>query len=262
MVLWMCQLQRRRTGISFGFLLEALFSMPLIVALPEETLLTMHPIVGILNSVMTHFFLFQDTDESQGLVSDTALILETLAGLVCAAYWMLLLCMACTLVGEQPEFKEQLVSALSGLVLMNGLFCAGCCVIGIFTCCCRRCWNSQRHETEVVRIKFSTPVFDDFALRTFTLGDEDACGRRDELLLYSTCCICLDEMQRNDIVSELPCKHFFHRKCIEAWYGSKRSLKSCPMRCNVSKPEPCMVLPVVPAQAESTLFLIDCPEEP
>lgn len=42
-----------------------------------------------------------------------------------------------------------------------------------------------------------------------------------------TCAICIDEIAEGNMVTELPCKHIFHRSCIEPWLES-RSLE-CPL---------------------------------
>ncbi|XP_058781568.1 probable E3 ubiquitin-protein ligase XERICO [Vicia villosa] len=41
------------------------------------------------------------------------------------------------------------------------------------------------------------------------------------------CCVCLSGFEANQEVSELPCKHFFHRGCLEKWFDNKHS--SCPL---------------------------------
>eukprot|EP00928_Gymnodinium_smaydae_P058999 TRINITY_DN42221_c0_g1_i1.p1 TRINITY_DN42221_c0_g1~~TRINITY_DN42221_c0_g1_i1.p1 ORF type:complete len:262 (+),score=44.33 TRINITY_DN42221_c0_g1_i1:50-835(+) len=63
-----------------------------------------------------------------------------------------------------------------------------------------------------------------------SLGEEEAVS------VVGTCCICLDEFQDRDLVTELSCHHVFHESCVEAWIASRdASLKSrrivCPLRC-------------------------------
>lgn len=41
-----------------------------------------------------------------------------------------------------------------------------------------------------------------------------------------TCPICLIEFEREDEVRTTPCKHCFHRECIDEWF---RNEFSCPM---------------------------------
>lgn len=39
------------------------------------------------------------------------------------------------------------------------------------------------------------------------------------------CCICLEDLQRNVLVRELPCSHVYHSGCIERW------ILECSNRC-------------------------------
>jgi RING/U-box domain-containing protein len=41
------------------------------------------------------------------------------------------------------------------------------------------------------------------------------------------CCVCLSGFEANQEVSELPCKHFFHRGCLDKWFDNKHT--SCPL---------------------------------
>ncbi|XP_054805265.1 probable E3 ubiquitin-protein ligase XERICO [Prosopis cineraria] len=41
------------------------------------------------------------------------------------------------------------------------------------------------------------------------------------------CCVCLSGFEANQEVSELPCKHFFHRGCLDKWFDNKHL--SCPL---------------------------------
>lgn len=44
------------------------------------------------------------------------------------------------------------------------------------------------------------------------------------------CGICLDEYSQGQEVTILPCKHVFHRTCIDDWFNSRRhSLATCPL---------------------------------
>ena len=47
----------------------------------------------------------------------------------------------------------------------------------------------------------------------------------------SKCSVCFEHYRKNDIIRELPCKHFFHYKCLKPWF--KKS-NHCPLcRLNV-----------------------------
>ncbi|XP_027905707.1 probable E3 ubiquitin-protein ligase XERICO [Vigna unguiculata] len=50
-------------------------------------------------------------------------------------------------------------------------------------------------------------------------------GRRSVRMVE--CCVCLCRFEGNEEVSELPCKHYFHRGCLEKWFHNKHS--SCPL---------------------------------
>ncbi|XP_004502393.1 probable E3 ubiquitin-protein ligase XERICO [Cicer arietinum] len=41
------------------------------------------------------------------------------------------------------------------------------------------------------------------------------------------CCVCLCGFEANQEVSELACKHFFHRVCLDKWFDNKHS--TCPL---------------------------------
>lgn len=63
-------------------------------------------------------------------------------------------------------------------------------------------------------------------VRTVNLPSEryDAAPRGE----LTQCCICLEDFQPDGIISELPCKHSFHKTCVENWLN--RSTRStCPL---------------------------------
>ncbi len=41
------------------------------------------------------------------------------------------------------------------------------------------------------------------------------------------CCVCLCRFEANEEVSQLPCKHFFHRGCLDKWFDNKHT--TCPL---------------------------------
>ncbi|KAG4920100.1 hypothetical protein AAZX31_18G013400 [Glycine max] len=41
------------------------------------------------------------------------------------------------------------------------------------------------------------------------------------------CCVCLCRFEANQEVSELPCKHYFHRGCLDKWFDNKHT--TCPL---------------------------------
>ena len=41
------------------------------------------------------------------------------------------------------------------------------------------------------------------------------------------CCVCLCGFEAHEEVSELSCKHFFHKSCLEKWFGNNHA--TCPL---------------------------------
>ncbi|OAY34460.1 probable E3 ubiquitin-protein ligase XERICO [Manihot esculenta] len=41
------------------------------------------------------------------------------------------------------------------------------------------------------------------------------------------CCVCLCRFEADEEVSELSCKHFFHKGCLDKWFDNKHS--TCPL---------------------------------
>jgi hypothetical protein len=50
------------------------------------------------------------------------------------------------------------------------------------------------------------------------------------------CNVCIEDYKINDFVIELPCKHLFHRECIENWLCKEKiSCPVCRTDCRVNK---------------------------
>jgi len=44
------------------------------------------------------------------------------------------------------------------------------------------------------------------------------------------CCLCLDKFEEDDELRLLPCKHAFHKGCVDAWFAARRYMpRSCPL---------------------------------
>lgn len=41
------------------------------------------------------------------------------------------------------------------------------------------------------------------------------------------CCVCLNGFEAEEEVSELSCKHFFHKGCLDKWFDNRHS--TCPV---------------------------------
>ena len=50
---------------------------------------------------------------------------------------------------------------------------------------------------------------------------------------YSICSICLEDFEIGDVISELKCEHYFHKKCIKQWLNVNNTCPNC--RNNVYK---------------------------
>merc|ERR1719277_1821520 len=59
------------------------------------------------------------------------------------------------------------------------------------------------------------------------------------------CCLCLEAYQPDHRVRVLPCGHFFHQGCVDAWFQAKRFL---PRTCPLCKRNPAPGAATQPAQ--------------
>lgn len=64
-----------------------------------------------------------------------------------------------------------------------------------------------------------------YAFADFIEGKQSAIRAKGERFTNG-CIICFDDFTREVEVSELPCGHVFHTKCVSAWLSSK---ETCPM---------------------------------
>ncbi|XP_057948781.1 probable E3 ubiquitin-protein ligase XERICO [Malania oleifera] len=58
-------------------------------------------------------------------------------------------------------------------------------------------------------------------------GAGSECGSRDRWGALTECCVCLCGFEGEEEVSELSCKHFFHKGCLEKWFDKQHT--SCPL---------------------------------
>lgn len=61
------------------------------------------------------------------------------------------------------------------------------------------------------------------------------------------CAICCSEYIKEEVLTELPCRHFFHKPCVTVWLQKSGT---CPVCRHV-------LTPVVPEAAAATSFLSD-----
>lgn len=45
--------------------------------------------------------------------------------------------------------------------------------------------------------------------------------------INDTCAICLEKFTNNDLISDIRCKHAFHKKCINTWIKEKNNCPLC-----------------------------------
>jgi len=50
----------------------------------------------------------------------------------------------------------------------------------------------------------------------------------------SFCLICWNNYEKDDIIRELPCRHIYHKKCIDKWFSMIKI--RCPMCRQISLP--------------------------
>ena len=59
------------------------------------------------------------------------------------------------------------------------------------------------------------------------------------------CAICMNEMEENDEITQLGCKHKFHKDCIAGWFNTGK--KTCPI-CRKVNILPMPAMPATPAE--------------
>lgn len=61
-----------------------------------------------------------------------------------------------------------------------------------------------------------------------TTSASSSCSSCSENLAIAVeCCVCLCKFEPEEEVSELSCRHFFHKGCLDKWFHNKRS--TCPL---------------------------------
>lgn len=91
------------------------------------------------------------------------------------------------------------------------------CVIFLFTVFMlyRRRLQRLRAEPKVERLTKTEAL--NLPSRLFIQADDGV----------DSCCVCLEEYKANDVLVLLPCKHKFHKECVEPWLTCRRRV--CPM---------------------------------
>lgn len=53
-----------------------------------------------------------------------------------------------------------------------------------------------------------------------------------------TCSICLESFKSGELLTELPCRHFFHVDCVALWFQRSTRCPLCRSGCHVTAPRP------------------------
>eukprot|EP01090_Pellita_catalonica_P009531 TRINITY_DN20634_c0_g1_i1.p1 TRINITY_DN20634_c0_g1~~TRINITY_DN20634_c0_g1_i1.p1 ORF type:complete len:210 (+),score=22.38 TRINITY_DN20634_c0_g1_i1:89-631(+) len=53
---------------------------------------------------------------------------------------------------------------------------------------------------------------------------------------HATCAICLSDYEKDEEIRFLPCRHHFHKDCVDRWLATNKSCPFCK-RCIDAKPE-------------------------
>lgn len=77
--------------------------------------------------------------------------------------------------------------------------------------------EESQYEFEDVKVTLTEEDFDRF---------QTCCVRATDELGYKDCSICIEEFREDDLITELPCKHIFHKSCIKNWLC--REKVTCP----------------------------------
>lgn len=47
----------------------------------------------------------------------------------------------------------------------------------------------------------------------------------------NSCSICLSNFQSGELITELPCKHLFHKNCLSQWFNCNNTCPLCKFNC-------------------------------
>lgn len=59
-------------------------------------------------------------------------------------------------------------------------------------------------------------------------SDNSSSSTNTQNIILMECCVCLCGFEAEEEVSELSCKHFFHKECLEKWFLNK-DYATCPL---------------------------------
>ncbi|KAK9027734.1 hypothetical protein V6N11_067557 [Hibiscus sabdariffa] len=82
--------------------------------------------------------------------------------------------------------------------------------------------NARDRRVSITRLKSLCHGHRHYSSLAAAAADNDGGG----------CCVCLCGFEADEEVSELSCKHFFHKGCLDKWFNNKHS--TCPLCRSVS----------------------------
>jgi hypothetical protein len=85
-------------------------------------------------------------------------------------------------------------------IIPNGLIII--CIIILFVSISKRCYTCYKNRPR-------------FRRKKYTLSEPEHCT------------ICIEGIEKNQYIKELPCKHTFHDKCIDEWLTKKKVCPNC-----------------------------------
>ncbi|CAL8082040.1 unnamed protein product [Calicophoron daubneyi] len=100
---------------------------------------------------------------------------------------------------------------LTGLILLSGFFIQRLRRLHLRTNCSRHLMAATRKAMKRLSV------------RTLRSTDPEVNSKCDQ------CAICIELYKTSDVIRVLPCRHFYHKKCIDPWLLEKRSCPLCKL---------------------------------
>ncbi|KAI3380733.1 hypothetical protein SNEBB_001555 [Seison nebaliae] len=97
-------------------------------------------------------------------------------------------------------------------------------IMTILIWCCVYYW--QRMRTSNAKSRFTKKIVA-ATKKALSKIPERIVKDGDVVLTGDPCTICLDSFRVNDVIRELPCKHYFHKKEVDKWLMDHRSCPLC-----------------------------------
>eukprot|EP00929_Paragymnodinium_shiwhaense_P095183 TRINITY_DN56164_c0_g1_i1.p2 TRINITY_DN56164_c0_g1~~TRINITY_DN56164_c0_g1_i1.p2 ORF type:complete len:593 (+),score=171.60 TRINITY_DN56164_c0_g1_i1:177-1955(+) len=152
---------------------------------------------------------------------------------------------------EQFETVDRSIMMLFSFVMMM----TGCSLVAMCGCLLALLRAKRRHETEMSQSVIMTRTevlkqaealearvageLENLPVETWAATQHAQGGRQggdgdgdDDDALMTDCCLCLESYEPEDVLRMLPCKHYYHKECIDRWFAARRyKHRRCPL-CN------------------------------